>query len=301
IQLENQTSRARGEIRFGLLWKEFKDEQKRHQTEAAKQIRALNVEVRNRRAELVAKLRTEKNLALLDLYGAERKTALAIQNFRIATAKAEFQLDVNEKRLELRKNKNSDESMCWPQFLLGRVQGGNVEALQILQEIDNSERGGTSDTLKIFGSKAHEKNKGETYHLRINQIFHATILKGLTFSIGLNGDVTYLHKGCAVLRDEGRQITILDQYNEDAILAGLLLGREKFGQIFLTGSDDFKLRAVTCSVERGVAIIFADPILQNLRQKLIEQKQAHAIVPVDLTSVLSTRATHHPISATSST
>lgn len=274
IQISQKMIGPRGGDKSGLLWRKFKNEQKTRYAEVTKKIQDLNVEIRGQRTALVEKHRYEKNLALVGLYGIERKSVLAVQNFQLAAAKAEFQINANEMRLALQLVKGCDQGEAWKKFLQLQVRAGNIEALNALRDLDDSSRRRSPGMFNISGAMGHDWRKSESNHLRINQLHQAAIFKGFKFTIALNGDMTYLQEGCAVLRDEGQHIAVLDQYSEDAILAGLLLGREKFGkQIVLTGSDDFKQRAVAISVGRGVAIIFSDPILEDLRQKLIAKKR----------------------------
>ena len=67
----------------------------------------------------------------------------------------------------------------------------------------------------------------------------------------------------------------------EAITAGLLIAREKFGtNLTLTGPADFQRRAVAVAVAQGIAIRFVDPQLEALRLQLTEEKRRPARVPV---------------------
>lgn len=100
------------------------------------------------------------------------------------------------------------------------------------------------------------------------------ILKSMTHIVELNGDVTYRQNGREILRDEGRHVAVLDEHNDEAILAGLLIAREKFsGPLSLTGSLAWRRHAVEVAVTHGIPVKFIDPELEELRLRLVKEKR----------------------------
>jgi hypothetical protein len=96
-----------------------------------------------------------------------------------------------------------------------------------------------------------------------------TLLDSLQYQVDRKtGDVHYQTKDRHVFTDSGQRVTfsaagVVDQ---EALAAGLLLAREKFGQqITLTGSDHFKDAAIRIMVERRLDIRLADPVLEAKR------------------------------------
>lgn len=88
------------------------------------------------------------------------------------------------------------------------------------------------------------------------------------------GDVTYHSAGRDLLRDTGRQVSILDQQSDQAITAGLLLASQKFGgTLMLTGSPEFQRRAVEIAVQQNMQVRFLDPAAEHFRQQLIQRKE----------------------------
>lgn len=83
------------------------------------------------------------------------------------------------------------------------------------------------------------------------------------------GTVAYQLDGRDAFRDSGRRIdyTTEGQRDADAIEAGLLLAREKFGgqALNITGPDEFRDRVLAVAVERGLDVKFSDPELERRR------------------------------------
>ncbi len=84
------------------------------------------------------------------------------------------------------------------------------------------------------------------------------------------GDVQYYQHDEHVFTDSGRRIAFsAQQPRQDAVLAGLLLARQKFGAALnVAGDADFKTKAVQLAVEHQLDIRFGDPVLEAQRQAL---------------------------------
>jgi hypothetical protein len=88
------------------------------------------------------------------------------------------------------------------------------------------------------------------------------------------GDVTYLQAGRDLLRDTGKQVSVLDQQSDQAITAGLMLANQKFGStLTLTGSPEFQRRAVEIAVHQNMQVKFLDPVAEQFRLQLIQSKE----------------------------
>lgn len=89
------------------------------------------------------------------------------------------------------------------------------------------------------------------------------------------GDVHYQAQDRHVFTDSGPRITfsVAGVADGEALAAGLLLARQKFGQqITLTGSDQFKEAAIRIMVAKGMDIRLTDPTLEIKRQTLESQR-----------------------------
>lgn len=101
----------------------------------------------------------------------------------------------------------------------------------------------------------------------------STLLRSLRQSPDLSGYFTYRSGDVALFRDEGKTIAVLDQSSR-SIAAALAVAQSKYGQtLSLTGSHDFQLRAVRSAVEHGLTVKFKDPILEEARLGLVEEKR----------------------------
>ncbi|HDX6545078.1 TPA: relaxase/mobilization nuclease domain-containing protein, partial [Klebsiella pneumoniae] len=83
------------------------------------------------------------------------------------------------------------------------------------------------------------------------------------------GTVAYQLDGRDAFRDSGRRIDYTNegQRDADAIEAGLLLAREKFGgqALNITGPDEFRQRVLAVAIERGLDVKFSDSELERQR------------------------------------
>lgn len=85
--------------------------------------------------------------------------------------------------------------------------------------------------------------------------------------------MTFTQAGRDVLRDQGQRLEVLDPGSDEAIVAGLLLAQQMYGNtLTLTGPAEFQARVVALSVERGLPIKFADPQLEAQRVQLRQQR-----------------------------
>lgn len=98
------------------------------------------------------------------------------------------------------------------------------------------------------------------------------------------GDVHYQAQDRHVFTDSGQRITfsVAGVTDTEALAAGLLLARQKFGQqLTLTGSDQFKDAAIRIMVERRLDIRLVDPALEAKRQAMEAQREVSKKQPND--------------------
>ena len=101
----------------------------------------------------------------------------------------------------------------------------------------------------------------------------AQTLRALSHSVDARKHITYQLDRRNVFRDEGRTIAVLDTKSDRGIAAALAVAQQKFGQTLeLTGSDEFKRKAVAVAVENGLTCRFTDPALDKLREHLQHEK-----------------------------
>lgn len=255
------------------LWKDFKAERKISAADLAQRLKIFDGEAKAHRIALSDRLKAEQKKTLVGLCGPSRKAAFSLEKLRMATAKAELAADLKSKKQSLRSSIQPTQEDAWRIFLQARAQLGSEEALVELHKIDNTARAEQPATPAITGTilLCDDDEKERWWRYTKSAAF---ILKSLAHTVERNGDVTFRQDGRAILRDEGRHLAVLDENNADAIAAGLLIAREKFGgNLSLTGSHEFQRRAVQIAVDRGIAVKFVDPQLEALRQQITAEKR----------------------------
>lgn len=253
------------------LWREFKAELQAGKPGVSNRIKLFNEGAKVRRTALFKKLNAEQNAALDGLTGHDRKVARSLQKLRMATAKAEFKAMLEDERSSIQPT----QANAWRIFLQTRAQVGSEEALAELRKLDDSARAaqptGPSFTGTIILDDSEEKKRRR--HTGDSAAV-VELLRAITPVVSKNSDITYQLRGQSILRDEGRHLAVLDENSEDAIVAGLLLAREKFGSnLTLTGSADFQRRAVEVAVANGISVKFTDPQLEAMRLQLVSEKR----------------------------
>lgn len=260
------------------MWKDFKAEQQPVKDELAKRLKVFDGTAKARRAGVADKLKADQKATTAGLSGDARKAAHSLEKLRAATVKAEFNIMLKEERDALGESVQPKNG--WQLYLQKRAQEGDEEALIELRKLDDTARAKLKTTPSITGILILNLDEEEKKRRRARES-SASILKSLAHTVEKNGDITYRQRGHAVLRDEGQHLAVLDENSEEAITAGLLIAREKFGtNLTLTGPADFQRRAVAVAVAQGIAVRFVDPQLEALRLRLTEEKRRPERVPV---------------------
>lgn len=103
------------------------------------------------------------------------------------------------------------------------------------------------------------------------QAIISKLLENVTYKPRADGAVVYMVSGRDAFIDHGQQILMATKASEDdeAILAAILLAKEKFGgTLVLTGSDVFKRRALDIMQKHKIAVELKDPHQHALQREL---------------------------------
>ena len=266
---------ARAGSTTNSLWPEFKAARLADKPAIAAHLQAFDAETVVLRHALAVRLKQDSTNALTGLAGASRKATQSLQKLAVATLKAEF----NDERRARRKSIQPLQAQAWSRFLHALAQAGHEQALATLRKLDDTARAAPAQSITGTVYLDHDDDKEDKKRRRARKADSALVLKALIYVIAINGDITYIRHGRAVLRDEGRHLAVLDPNDKEAIEAALLLGREKFGAtLALTGSPEFQQRVVAVAVAKGIPVKFVDPQLEALRLRFVDEKrQARAI------------------------
>lgn len=124
------------------------------------------------------------------------------------------------------------------------------------------------------------------------------LLDNVTYRAQKDGSVLYLIDDKAAFTDHGHQILMAKgkENNDEAVLAAMMLAREKFGGKFdVTGTDDFKRYAITLMLQNGLSVELNSPALNALRDELATQ------LKIDLPAQRTAPAEQHQSEARQST
>lgn len=264
LQIGKRVLRAKGQQSAGVesrrLWKAFQE--LRSDKAAAKELESFDLQTIVGRRELTNRLAREKLQGLVGLSGPQAKAVRAAQTLHAATVKAEY----NETRKEARRKLRPPQKDAWRLFLQEQAQAGNASALRALRRLDDSAR--EADVITISGVGQLDEEEAARKALT-----SSVLLKTLSTRVERNGDVTFTQAGRDVLRDHGQRLEVLDPNSDEAIVAGLLLAQQMYGNtLTLTGPAAFQARVVALAVERGLPLKFADPQLEAQRVQLRQQK-----------------------------
>lgn len=98
------------------------------------------------------------------------------------------------------------------------------------------------------------------------------LLKEITYKERRDGSVLYSLHDRPIFIDHGQQILMVAEAKDDemAILAGLYMAKQKFGgSIELTGSEEFKRRAIAVLIKHEVPVELNNPAQEAIRRELL--------------------------------
>ncbi|MGE8051324.1 LPD7 domain-containing protein [Pseudomonas monteilii] len=98
------------------------------------------------------------------------------------------------------------------------------------------------------------------------------LLKEITYKERRDGSVLYSLHNKPIFIDHGQQILMVAEAKDDemAILAGLYMAKQKFGgSIELTGSEEFKRRAIEVLIKHEVPVELNNPAQEAIRRELL--------------------------------
>lgn len=100
------------------------------------------------------------------------------------------------------------------------------------------------------------------------------LLENISYRAQKDGSVLYLINDQAAFTDFGHQILMAKgkESNDEAVLAAMMLAKEKFGGKFdVTGTDEFKRYAITLMLQNGIAVELNSPAQNALRDEIAAQ------------------------------
>lgn len=173
----------------------------------------------------------------------------------------------------LKEERDAKRPPNYQQWVADRAEAGDRGAIAQLKGWQYAD---TRKRAAAEKSAAEEATRGALIGSdRQAEIVPEEITTGIRWKVNrATGDVTYHAAGRELLRDTGRQVSVLDSRSDQAITAGLMLAAQKFGNtLTLTGPAGFQRRAVEIAVQQNMQVKFADPAAERYRQQLIQPKE----------------------------
>ncbi|EMJ5312719.1 relaxase/mobilization nuclease domain-containing protein [Klebsiella pneumoniae] len=226
-----------------------------------------------RRRELAAKAKAQRErIRESGLSPAERRAFYSVAAMQAAAARKELAEAIKAERAAFRSERPQD----YRSWVADRAQEGDPGAIRQLRGWAYQDR-----------RKAREMERADAAagpHLAVSdgQVHDPAPPRRLSERVSWNvdrdtGTVAYQLDGRDAFRDSGRRIDYTEggQRDTDAIEAGLLLAREKFGgtALNITGPDEFRDRVLAVAVERGLDVKFSDPELERRRIEGLRERQ----------------------------
>lgn len=253
------------------LWQRYQEWRK---TEAPQRKAETIQALREQRGAALAEARQQFNLARGRIEG-ERGLTKAEQRQQIDMAKAVREHAIKQARDAHKIAEKAEREKWSPKaerlyslFLAETAQRPDALAEVALAELrkrqpDIADKESAGDFIRADRAQATQ----DAEHIR------RSTERPLSYRVDVRGHVTYQIAGRDALKDNGRRVEVLQQDSADVIEEGLMLAKAKFGKkLTLTGTEEFKRRAVQVAVEKGMQVEFADPALQRLKHELEEAK-----------------------------
>ncbi|HBB7710868.1 TPA: relaxase/mobilization nuclease domain-containing protein [Escherichia coli] len=226
-----------------------------------------------RRRELAAKAKAQRErIRESGLSPTERRAFYSVAAMQAAAERKELAEAIKAERAAFRSERPQD----YRSWVGDRAQEGDLGAIRQV-------RGWAyADKRKVREMERADAVAGPHLAVSDGQVHDPAPPRRLSERVSWNvdrdtGTVAYQLDGREAFRDSGRRIdyTTEGQHDADAIEAGLLLAREKFGgtALNITGPDEFRQRVVAVAIERGLDVKFSDPELEQQRVEGVRARQ----------------------------
>jgi hypothetical protein len=129
-----------------------------------------------------------------------------------------------------------------------------------------------SEVAESFNGFSNASAPGDEPTKTDPSVILSELLKDITYRERSDGSVLYLLKEKPIFVDHGQQILMEAKAQDDelAILAALHMAKQKFGgSIELTGSDEFKRRALEVMIKHEVQVVLKNPAQDALRREIM--------------------------------
>lgn len=263
-QLEPQTRYQAGPLHVGAknspLWASWQKERQEHEKARAK-IDELRKQRTIWKHERRQKYQRQRARVLADpLLGWRQKRQLC-DNLRQRRL-LESQQAYRQHQADVQDVYRQHRARGWQAYLIDEATGGNVEALRMLKARAHKGKGLSLQQdarTKATPAKALGAFVGHPKAMHVFPRMAPKVLK--------SGEVIYDLQGARV-RDAGERL-YLETDRKDGMAAALRMARAKYGdRLSIEGDEIFKRAVAETAARHSMAVTFADPDMEKLRQVL---------------------------------
>jgi hypothetical protein len=209
--------------------------------------------------------------------GLAPQIAISLAAFRAAQERADLRDVIARERAALKRELHGQQRQAWREFVTERALAGDEAAISALRGLRYRDRRREIDDERVCGFRGQGDQEPRVL----------PDLRDVAARVERNGDVSYRWKVDTreAFRDQGQRIAFTDT-SDASIGAGLDLARAKWGEtVELTGSQEYKERALRLAVTRGMRVSNVE--LQELQRQVIEElERAREPVRLDVVRVL---------------
>jgi len=216
-------------------------------------------QIKQRKARLIEEAKRSGRLrrAAIKLIGSGRLEKKLLYAQASKTLKDRVQTIAEQSQQERQALYEKHSRRTWADWLKKEAMQGNAEALAALRA-NKAAKG-------LVGNTIQGKGQG-----RLSQ---APIVDNIT----KKGTIIF-RAGKSAIRDDGQKFQVSLGADQETLQKALKLAMERFGsRITVNGKSEFKEQIVHAAVDSQLPIRFADSLLEQKRQKLLNQKQVEQL------------------------
>lgn len=268
---EKRDERAAERRELRERYKAFTEEWKKAKAPARA---AMYEDQKQRRQALTEKHKSQRETIRTSGLSTEQKKALySVAAFDTAAKRAELNETIKGEREAFRQ----ERPQSFREWTADRAQEGDRAAMRQVRGWAYQDKRTAKDMQQADALAERGAHLSTADAERREPDAPRRIMERMTWSVDrTTGTVDYKVNDRVAFRDSGRRLDYTQdgQKDQDAIEAGLLLGKEKFGgkPLRVTGPDEFRERVLQTAVERRLDVRFSDPELERRRQEGLRQQ-----------------------------
>lgn len=200
---------------------------------------------------------------------AERKASVAVARMRRVAGEVALRAAIQGERQALVRPGRGSLHEQYRDFLQQRAGAGDEAALGELRRMRTQVE--TVGQAGVGRLAAAVSGAGEGGMDEDDPKATLRRIRGWSFMVARNGDVTYSQAGRDALRDRGRAVDVFTR-DDATIEAALRLAQQKFGRrLTVAGDAGFEGRVAAVAARAGLQVEFSDPRLNETVRRLLTQ------------------------------